>query len=121
MFEQSRGGSGSHAAVLQQQIKDVYLEPSLKQYLVDLVWATWKHPMLALGASPRASLGLMRTGQARAALYGRHYVLPDDVKAVAASVLSHRLMLKPEARVRRADAEAIVADVLDQVPVPVVG
>jgi MoxR-like ATPase len=106
---------------MQQQVKDVHLDPSLKQYLVDLVWATRQHPMLALGASPRASLGLMRTGQARAALRGRHYVLPDDIKTLAPAVLSHRLLLKPEARVRQVDAETIVAEVLEQVPVPVTG
>jgi MoxR-like ATPase len=105
---------------MQENVKDVFIEHSLKQYLVDLVWATREHPMLSLGASPRASLGLLRAGQARAALQGRDFVLPDDIKAVASAVLCHRLFLKPEARVRQADAEQIVAEVLDQVPVPAV-
>ena len=103
---------------MQESVKDVFIEPSLKQYLVDLVWATREHPMLSLGASPRASLGLLRAGQARAALQSRDYVLPDDIKAVAFAVLSHRLFLKPEARVRRADPQQIVSEVLDQVAVP---
>ena len=103
---------------MQENVKDVFIEPSLKQYLVALVWATREHPMLSLGASPRASLGLLRAGQARAALQGRDFVLPDDIKAVASPVLCHRLFLKPEARVRQADAEQIVAEVLDQVAVP---
>ncbi len=105
---------------MQQQVKDVHIDPSLKQYLVELVSATRSHPMLALGASPRASLGLMRTGQARAALHGREFVLPDDIKTLAPAVLCHRLILKPEARVRQADATQLVADIVDTVPVPVV-
>jgi MoxR-like ATPase len=103
---------------MQESVKDVFIEPSLKQYLVNLVWATREHPMLSLGASPRASLGLLRAGQARAALQSRDYVLPDDIKAVAFAVLSHRLFLKPEARVRQADPQQIVTEVLDQVAVP---
>ncbi len=103
---------------MQEHIRDTHIDPSLKQYMVDLVTATREHPMLALGASPRASLGLMRTGQARAALQGRDYVLPDDVKALAAPVLLHRLILKPEARVRLGEVTSIVDDILDQVPVP---
>ncbi|UCC69751.1 MAG: MoxR family ATPase [Armatimonadota bacterium] len=105
---------------MQQQIKDVHIDPSLKQYLVELVSATRNHAMLALGASPRASLGLMRTGQARAALHEREFVLPDDIKALAPAVLCHRLILKPEARVGRADAAQLVAEIVDTVPVPVV-
>ena len=103
---------------MQENVKDVFIEPSLKQYLVGLVWATREHPMLSLGASPRASLGLLRAGQARAALQGRDYVLPDDIKTIASAVLSHRLFLKPEARVRQTDPQQIVTEVLDTVTVP---
>lgn len=105
---------------MQQSVKDVHIDPSLKQYMVQLVGETRNHPMLALGASPRASLGLMRIGQARAALQGREFVLPDDIKALAAPVLCHRLILKPEARVRQADVAELVAEIVDSVPVPVV-
>ncbi|MFB3882757.1 MAG: AAA family ATPase [Armatimonadota bacterium] len=105
---------------MQESVKEVHIDPSLKQYMVDIVAATRNHPLLALGASPRASLGLMRTGQARAALRGRDYVLPDDVKELAAPVLCHRLILKPEARLRQSDLVSLVHEVLDQVPVPVV-
>jgi len=105
---------------MQQSVKEVHIDPSLKQYMVQLVAETRSHPMLALGASPRASLGLMRTGQARAALQRREFVLPDDIKALAAPVLCHRLILKPEARVRQADVAELVAEVVDSVPVPVV-
>ena len=105
---------------MQRQVREVHLDPSLKQYLVELVAATREHSSLALGASPRASLGLMRTGQARAALHGRSFVLPDDIKALAPSVLCHRLLLRPEAQARQTSGGEIVSEILDQVPVPVV-
>jgi MoxR-like ATPase len=105
---------------MQESIKDVHIDSSLKQYLVELVAATRDHPMLELGASPRASLGLMRTGQARAVLRGRDFVLPDDIKALAAPVLCHRLILKPEARVSQTGAPEVVDEVLEQLPVPAV-
>ena len=103
---------------MQEHVKSVHIDQSLKQYLVELVWATRGHPMLSLGASPRASLGLLRAGQARAAIQGRSYVLPDDIKIVAPAILCHRIFLKPEARVRQANAHQLVAQVLDEVPVP---
>jgi len=111
---------------MQEAIKDVHLDPSLKDYLVAVVAATREHTRLALGGSPRASLGLMRTGQARAAVYGRNYVLPDDIKAMAQAVLCHRLMVRPGAspgglRGRQAEAAQIVAELLDRVPVPAAG
>ena len=103
---------------MQQHIHDVHIDSSLKEYMVEIVAATRDHSLLALGASPRASLGLMRTGQARAALQGRDYVLPDDIKVLAASVLGHRLILKPEARVRDGTVSDLIAEILDRVPVP---
>ncbi len=107
---------------MQAQVREVHLDPSLQDYLIALVGATRGHARLSLGASPRASLGLMRTAQARAALAGRDYVLPDDVKALAAAVLCHRLVLKPSAVAgagRAQEAGDIVAEILEQVPVPV--
>jgi MoxR-like ATPase len=112
--------SGEEVLQMQRQVREVHLDPSLKHYLVELVAATRGHSSLALGASPRASIGLMRTGQARAALHGRNFVLPDDIKALAASVLCHRLLLRPEAQAPRSSTRDIVAEVLDRVPVPVV-
>jgi MoxR-like ATPase len=105
---------------MQEAIRDVHIDPSLKQYMVDIVSATRDHALLALGASPRASLGLMRTGQTRAALDGRDFVLPDDIKALAAPVLGHRLILKPEARARQSDVASIVYEILDRVAIPAV-
>ena len=96
----------------------VHVAPSLKGYLVDLAEASRRHPGLALGMSPRATLSLQRASRALAAANGRNYVLPDDVKALAGPVLAHRLMLTPEAQLQGADAESIVADVLSSVPVP---
>ncbi len=104
---------------MQEQVKDVHIDPSLKEYMVQLVGATRDHEKLSLGASPRASLGLMRTSQARAALFGRNYVIPDDVKEMARPVLCHRLVVSGWRR--QSEAAQIVADVLNRVPVPAVG
>ncbi len=105
-------------AQLQLAIRRVFLEDSVKQYMVALNSATREHPMVALGASPRGSLGLMRASQALAAMARRDYVIPDDVKAVADPVLSHRLILRPEARAENIPAHQIVEEILAQVPVP---
>jgi len=109
---------------MQAQVRAVHLDPSLQDYLIALVAATRGHARLSLGGSPRASLGLMRTAQARAALAGRNYVLPDDVKALASAVLCHRLVLKPSAVAsagpgRNLEANDVVEEILKQVPVPV--
>jgi len=86
---------------------------------VRLVQGTRRHPGLELGGSPRASLGLFRAARSLAAVRGRSYVLPDDVKLLAPAVLSHRLILSSAARLRGKDVDAVLADVLDQIPVPV--
>ena len=109
----------SQVFALQQAVKEVFVEPSLKAYLVEVVTATRSHPLIALGASPRGSLGLLRAAQAWAALAGRDFVLPDDVKEMAPAVLAHRLITKPEARARKLSPEELVAEVLAAVPVPV--
>jgi MoxR-like ATPase len=102
----------------QQAVRAVFVHDSVRHYIVSLVNATRRHPHVQLGASPRGSLNLMHAAQAYAVLQGRDYVLPDDVKAVAVAVLSHRLILKPEARVRGVSAEQVVSEVLQQVAVP---
>jgi MoxR-like ATPase len=102
----------------QQAVRTVFVHEAVRQYIVSLVNATRRHPHVQLGASPRGSLNLMHAAQAYAMLQERDYVLPDDVKAVAVAVLSHRLILKPEARVRRVSAEQVVSEVLQQVAVP---
>lgn len=102
----------------QEAIRDVFVSLPVKEYIVQLTRRTRDHPDVYLGASPRGSLALYRTGQARAASYGRAYVLPDDVKALAVPTLAHRIILAPGARLREQRAEAIVSEMLDNTPVP---
>jgi MoxR-like ATPase len=96
----------------------VRVEPALRNYLSTLVRRTRGWPALTLGASPRATVNLMLTAKAFAALDGRDYLLPDDVKAVAAPVLRHRLMVKPEADLEGITPDRVVADILAGVEVP---
>ena len=103
---------------MQEQIKDVYVDELIKDYIVSISIATRHHEDVYLGASPRGSLGLYRAAQANAALRGRDYVTPDDVKALAEPVLGHRLIINPAARIRNVQSTAIVADILGAVPVP---
>ncbi len=102
----------------QEAIKSVHVSQSLREYIVRLVRRTRDHADVYLGASPRGSLALFRGGQARAALQGRDYVLPDDVKALAIPALAHRLILAPGARLREQKPETIVTQLLEEVPVP---
>ncbi len=99
----------------------VRVEAPVREYIVALARASREHPDVVLGASPRASLALYRVAQALAAVAGRDYVLPDDVKEAAVPVLAHRLILTPEARMRGTSAEEVVAHLLTTVPVPVEG
>ncbi len=103
---------------LQEAIKQVYVAPAVKRYIVDLTRATRDNGDVYLGASPRGSLGLYRSGQARAALQGRDYVLPDDIKALAVHVLAHRMVVNPAARLRNLTADQIVEEILGTLPVP---
>ena len=102
----------------QEAVKEVYVDPLVSNYIVDIARATREHADVYLGASPRGSLGLFRSGQALAAVAARDYVVPDDVKRLAESVLSHRVIVSPAARIRSVDTRAIVAGILDYVPVP---
>jgi MoxR-like ATPase len=96
----------------------IHVAPALKQYLVELAETTRRHPALALGMSPRATLALQRAGRARAAASARDYVVPDDLKALAHAVLAHRLVLSPEAAMQGVDTSEVVDDVLRHVAVP---
>ena len=100
---------------LQPQIWDVHLDDTVQDYIVRLVQATRDHPDLALGASPRGSLALFKSAQALAAVRGRDYVLPDDVKALAPLALSHRLIVSPESSLRGTTAPDVLARLLEQV------
>jgi MoxR-like ATPase len=104
---------------LVERARDVYVEESLSRYVVALLRQTRADTRLYLGASPRAGIALLRVAKARALADGRDYLVPDDVKAVAVSVLSHRLILGPEARSAGLGGESIVAETLEKTPVPV--
>ena len=99
-------------------VTGVHLAPELRAYLIDVAEATRRHPAISLGMSPRATLSLQRVSRARAASQGRAYVSDDDVKAVAAFVISHRLLLRPEAQLQGTTADAVVGDILQSIPVP---
>jgi len=102
----------------QEAIKTVHVDDKIKAYIVELMTQTRKHPEVSLGASPRGSLVLYRTAQARAAVAGRDYVIPDDVKALAPACLAHRMIVSPSARIKDVTAESVLADILGSVPVP---
>jgi len=104
---------------LQAAVREIRVDEALQGYIVDIVTATRNLPAVYLGASPRGSLALMHLSQARALVHGRDYVTPDDVKACAASALSHRIIVKPEYRVRGTVARQCVDEVVGRVPVPV--
>ncbi len=101
------------------EAQNVFVEESLHRYVVTLLRQTRSDPRLYLGGSPRAGIALMRAAKARALARGREYLLPDDVKATAVHVLSHRLILAPEARSAGLSGETVVSEVLDKTPVPV--
>jgi len=103
---------------LQAAVEAVHVGPAVGRYMVALATATRENPEVEVGASPRGSLALMRLSRARAALEGRDFVVPDDVKGVAIPALAHRLVLRPELWVRRVDAGDVVARVLGDVPAP---
>jgi MoxR-like ATPase len=102
----------------QAAITEVHCDALLKEYAVRMVQRTRSHPDVALGASPRGSLGLLRAAQARAAAAGRDYVLPDDVKELATAVLTHRIIVKPNAELRGLTPAMVLAEVLDTEAVP---
>ncbi len=104
---------------LQKLCRQVYIEESVRSYMIAITRATRSHLGIELGASPRASLGLHLASQSLAAIRGRGYVIPDDVKNLAVPTLAHRLMIKTETRLRGQSAEAVIGDILSQVPVPV--
>lgn len=107
---------GHELPALQKRIWDVNVDDTLQDYIVGLAEATRAHPDLALGVSPRGSLALIKTSQALAAIRGRDYVIPDDIKTLVPLTLSHRFILKPEAELRGRTAHTILTDVLEKTP-----
>jgi MoxR-like ATPase len=110
--------SGATILRLAGLVRSVYASPSVKRYVLFLVSATREHQGLRLGASPRASLQLLRAAKAMAAMSGRDHVLPDDVQRLARPVLAHRLILTTESRLGAVTAEAIVDEIVERTPVP---
>lgn len=103
---------------MQEMIKHIHVAQNLKRYMVEIIRATRENADIYLGASPRGSLGLFRVSQARAAINGRDYVIPDDIKALVESVLAHRLLVDPAARLRDIGPSVILQEVLRGIPVP---
>ena len=99
-------------------VRRVYAAPAIKQYIIDLVGATRTEPGLRLGASPRASLHLLAAAKSRAAMGARNHVLPDDVKALAVTVLAHRMILSTEARLAGRSARQVVTELVQRIPIP---
>ena len=103
---------------LQELVGTIYCSREVRSYVATIVAATREHPALQLGASPRGAIALVRAAQACAVLAGRGYILPDDVRRMAHSVLSHRLILTPESRMKGISAQAILSQLIDTLPVP---
>ncbi|MCX7882817.1 MAG: MoxR family ATPase [Brevinematales bacterium] len=104
--------------ILQAEVPNVYMDASLREYLLQIVDATRHDPNILLGASPRGSIALYKAAQAYALVNGRDYVIPEDIKSLAVDVLKHRLVLRSETRLKNIDAKAIIERILNNIPVP---
>ena len=110
----------ARVVAMQQAIEDVYVDPAVRMYMVEIVARTREDPRVLVGSSPRGSQALLKTGRAAAAMRGRDFVTPDDVKAVAPLAVSHRLILKPEHQIKGLEAQEVIEGILREVPVPTV-
>jgi MoxR-like ATPase len=110
--------SAAEVLACQEAIREIFVDEKIRRYLLAIVLKTREHEDVHLGGSPRASIALFRTAQALAAISGRSFVLPDDVKRMAIPVLGHRLILKPESRLRKITPPAIINEIVPDVPVP---
>src|SRR5881394_1351057 len=104
--------------LIQQQVRNIHVDPTIREYIVAIANATRNHNNIYLGSSPRGSLALFRASQALAAMRGRGYVIPDDVKLLAKPTLAHRIIVTPAARVRAITSTAVLDEILQSVPVP---
>lgn len=102
----------------QKSVREIYVDEKLRRYLLQIVHDTRNHDMIALGASPRAAIAMFRASQAMAAIRGRAFVLPDDVKRIASPVLTHRILLKPEARLAKQTASHVIDELIAEIAVP---
>ena len=105
---------------MQQACEDVYVDPALRMYMVEVVARTREDPRVLVGSSPRGSQALLKTGRAAAALRGRDFVTPDDIKSVAELAIAHRIILKPEHQIKGLEAGEVMQSILREVPVPTV-
>ena len=129
MLERFREGDDSVAAAecasaadiekARHIVESVRIEPHVREYLLSIIRATRNHSQIRLGASPRAGLALQRAAQARSAAHGRDYAMPDDVKALAGPVLSHRVVLEPTMQMRRRDSQRVINEIVEGLPVPI--
>lgn len=110
--------SAKEIIACQHAVRTIHVDDKVRQYIMEIIHATRQHEDLTLGASPRGSIALFRGSQAMAALRGRDYVLPDDVKFIVAPIIAHRLILSPESRLRKVTAEQVVEDVVSEIAVP---
>jgi MoxR-like ATPase len=117
---QSLGSVVSAEEIMQVQslVKQVYVDPKVRQYMLQIIHETRSHSDLALGAGPRATIAVFRASQAMAAVRGRSFVQPDDVKKILTPVMAHRLILRPESRLRRMTGEQILDSIVAEIAVP---
>lgn len=108
----------NQVVVAQQAIRQVHVDPRVRQYALQIVHETRTHEDLSLGGSPRATIALFRCAQAMAAIRGRAYVEPDDIKRIVGPVMNHRIIVKPESRLRKRTAEAILQEIVSEIAVP---
>lgn len=110
--------SAAELIAAQAAVRDVYVDVKVRLYLLQIVHDSREHEALDLGGSPRASIALLRSAQAMAAVLGRNYVLPDDIKKVVGAVLGHRLILKPESRLRKMTTQLVLDEIVSEIAVP---
>ena len=103
----------------QEAVREIHVDDKVRRYVLEIVQGTRTHDDIQLGGSPRASIALFRTAQALAAIAGRNFVMPDDVKRMVQPVLAHRLILRPESRLRKVTPAALLHEIVSEVRVPV--
>ncbi|MCK4480373.1 MAG: MoxR family ATPase, partial [Candidatus Lokiarchaeota archaeon] len=111
--------TGEEILAAQRIMNLVYIDDRILKYIRDLIIKTRNHPQIALGCGPRASLTLMKCSKARAAILGRSYVTPDDIRALIVPALNHRILLKPEAELEGLDAVSILKTITEDIPIPI--
>jgi len=112
--------SADELVAAQREIRKIHVDPRVRHYFLQIIDQTRQHGDLALGGSPRATIALFRCGQAMAAIRGRSFVTPDDVKRVLAPVMNHRLILKPESRLRKVTTESVLQEIVSEIAVPTI-